>query len=90
MSLSSNFDSTLYADDTAMILSDSNINSFKNRVINELYIIDLWFRKNKLSLNHSKTSFIIFHKQPNKTCDYKFKLKVNNNLIKRLNSIKYL
>ena len=27
---SSNFDSTLYADDTAMILSDSNINSLKN------------------------------------------------------------
>ena len=88
--LSSNFDSILYADDTAMILFDSNINSLINRVNNELCIIDLWLRKNKLSLNNSKTSFIIFNKQPNKTCDYEFKLKINNNLIKRVNSIKYL
>ena len=89
LALSSNFDSILYADDTAMILSDSNINSLINRVNNELNIIDLWLRKNKLSLNYSKTSFIIFNKQPNKTCDYEFKLKINN-LIKRVNSIKYL
>ena len=88
--LSSNFDSILYADDTAMILSDSNINSLINRVNNELNIIDFWLRKNKLSLNYSKTSFIIFNKQPNKTFDYEFKLKINNNPIKRVNSIKYL
>ena len=73
-----------------MILSDSNIKSLINRVNNKLYVIDLWLRKNKLSLNYSKTSFIIFNKQPNKTCDYEFKLKINNNLIKRVNSIKYL
>ena len=33
---------------------------------------------------------IIFNKQPNKTFDYEFKLKINNNPIKRVNSIKYL
>ena len=88
--LSSNFDSILYAGDTAMILSDSNINSMINRVNNEVNIIDLWLRKNKLSLNYSNISFIIFNKQPNKTCDYECKLKLNNNLIKRVNSIKYL
>ena len=53
-------------DDTAMILSDSNINSLINRVNNKLYIIDFWLRKNKLFLNYSKTSFIIFNKQPKK------------------------
>ena len=88
--LSSNFDSILYADATAMILFDSNINSLINRVNNDLNIIDLWLRKNKLFLNYSKTSFIIFNKQPNKTCDYEFKLKINNNLIKRVTFIKYL
>ena len=80
----------LYADDTAMILSDSNINLLINRVNNQLNIMDLWLRKNKLSLNYSKTSFIIFNKQSNKTCNYEFKLKINNNFIKRVNSIKYL
>ena len=90
MPLSSNFDLILYADDSAMILSDSTINSLINRVKNKLYIIDLWLRKNKLSLNYSKTSFIIFNKQPNKTCDYEFELKIKNNFIKRVNSIKYL
>ena len=73
-----------------MILSDSNINSLINQVNNELNTIDLWLKRNKLSLNYSKTSFIISNKQPNKTCDYEFKLKINNNLIKRVNSIKYL
>ena len=87
---SSNFDSTLYADDTGMVLLDFNVNSLKNQVNNELYIIDLWLRKNKLSLSYSKTSFIIFNKQPNKTCDYEFKLRINNNLIQRVNSNKYL
>ena len=86
--LSSNFDLILYANDTAMILSDSNINSLINRVNSELNIINLWLRKNKLSY-YSKTSFIIFNKQPNKTSDYEFKLKINNYLIKRVNSIKY-
>ena len=76
MPLCSNFGTTLYADDTANILSNSNINSLKNRVNNELYIIDLWLRKNKLSLNYCKASFIIFNKQQNKTCDYEFKLKI--------------
>ena len=80
--LSSKFDSILYAGDTAMILSDSNINSLINRVNNELNIIDLWLKKTIYLLNYSKTSFIIFNKQPNKTCYYKFKLKINNNLIK--------
>ena len=87
--LSSNSDSILYADDTAMILSDSSINSLINRVNSELNIIDLWLRKNKSSLNYSKTSFIIFNKQPNKTCDYEFTLKIKNNLIKRVNSNKF-
>ena len=68
-----------------MILSDSNINLLINRVNNELNIIDLWLRKNKLSLNYSKTSFIIFNKQPNKTCDYELKLKINNKKIKKIN-----
>ena len=64
--LSSNFDSTLYADDSAMILSDSNFSSLKNQLNNELYIIDLWLKKNKLSINYSKISFIIFNKQQTK------------------------
>ena len=46
--------------------------------------------KNKLSLNCSKTSFNIFNKQPNKTCDYEFKLNLSNISIQRVNFIKYL
>ena len=39
-----------------MILSDSNINSLINRVNNELNLLDLWLRKNKLSLLFSINS----------------------------------
>ena len=47
-------------------------------------------KKNNLSLNSSKTSYIIFNKQLNKTYDYEFKLNKNNIPIQRVNSIKYL
>ena len=49
-----------YADDTSLIINDSNmINLFKraNDALHELFI---WFCANKLLLNLTKTNFIIF------------------------------
>ena len=73
--LISNFDATLYADDTALLLSDSNVSSLQNRVSIELKKIDFWLRKNKLSLNYSKTTFIVHNKQPHKTYNHNFNIK---------------
>ena len=53
-----------------MILSDSNINSLINRVNNKLNIIDLWLRKNKLSLNYFKTLYVLLCVLVNKPSIY--------------------
>ena len=49
--LASEFDTTLYADDTALMLSDRDLNSLKYKVNNELNKVDFWLRMNILSLN---------------------------------------
>ena len=36
------FDTTLYADDTALMLSDRDLNSLKYKVNNELNKVDFW------------------------------------------------
>ena len=56
----------LFADDTKIFYSASNIDDVTNVVNNELKQLGLWFRENKLSLNVNKTNFIMFtnKKQP--------------------------
>ena len=88
--LYSKFDTTLYADDTALLISDSNILSLECKVNHELEKIKLWLQNNKLSLNCSKTNYMIFNKQPHKTCHFDLKLYINNISIQRVNSFKYL
>ena len=56
----------LFAADTIMFYSASNIDAVTNVVNNELKQLGLWFRENKLSLNVNKANFIMFNnkKQP--------------------------
>ena len=55
----SEFDTTLFADDTYLILSDSNLENLEKRVNEELQNVDNWLRRNKLSLNFNKTNYMI-------------------------------
>ena len=84
------FDITMYADDTVLIMSGSKPNSLESRINNELEQVDIWLRKNKLSLNYSKTNYIIYNKQPNKSFDSDFKLAINNTSLNKVSFIKYL
>ena len=52
--LATQFETTLFADDTFLLLSDSSILNLERRVNEQLESIDKWFRMNKLSLNYSK------------------------------------
>ena len=88
--LTSDFDTTLYADDTALMLCDRNINSLEVRVNSELYKVDQWLKRNKLSLNFGKTNYIVYDKQPHKVCTSSLALTLNNTSLKRVQSIKYL
>ena len=88
---SSEFSTTLFADDTYLTLSDKNLTDLENRANDQLKNIDIWFYSNKLSLNHSKTKYIpvLINKQPQISVQYKFKLVINQNIIERATSFKY-
>ena len=49
----------LFADDTALISSDSNIYSLNEQVNSEFAKIEQWLILNKSSLNLSKTKFLL-------------------------------
>ena len=55
----SKFQTTLFADDTYLCLSETSINNLQIGVDAELQNINFWLRKNKLSLNHNKTNFML-------------------------------
>ena len=52
--------SLLFADDTSIFCSHTDANHFVSFVNNELARIIIWLKVNKLSLNLTKTNFIIF------------------------------
>ena len=65
--LATSFETTLYADDTYLAMSDKNLDSLEIRANKEISKIDLWLRKNKLSLSYSKSNYMIVNGNPKKT-----------------------
>ena len=66
--LASQLDTLLSADDTFLAMSDHNLSKLQDRVNTELSKIDLWMKNNKLQLNYSKTHYLLFDKQLNRSC----------------------
>ena len=54
-----------FADGTTVFASDSNINNVHATVNMELVGVDNWLKANRLSLNVSKTSYMIISKKKN-------------------------
>jgi len=54
----------------------------------EINKVDSWMCHNKLSLNHSKTVYMIFNS--NKKQSSPFKVQIGSHLLNRVNSTKYL
>jgi hypothetical protein len=50
----------LFADDTSVLLSHSNLFDFKNDIKTIFATLNEWFIQNLLSLNFSKTQFVYF------------------------------
>ena len=51
----------MFADDTNLFISDSNIKSLFKTMNEELRKVANWFKASKLSLNISKTKYSLFH-----------------------------
>ena len=55
----SNFETTLFADDTNLHLSYININSLQSRDQQEMMKVSKWMKSNKLTLNYKKSCYML-------------------------------
>ena len=68
----------LFADDTTVYYSSRNITNIFHKINNDLNSLEDWFMANKLSLNISKTNYMVFPAQPTKHENLSLKInKVN-------------
>ena len=85
--LASNFRTRLFADDTSLTLSNSNIKPLEKDVNSEVKKINDWMCLNKLSINFAKTEFLLITKQRN---NVDFNITMYNHKIERKSHVKYL
>ena len=86
----SSFDTTLFADDTLLMMSDKSIESLQTKSNLELKEINAWLCQNKLSINYFKINFMVINKYPHKAVSAAFNLNLNDIALKRVETIKYL
>jgi len=51
----------LYADDTSIIVSSSNLENFETKIDNIFGDINNWLKANQLTLNYNKTNYLQFN-----------------------------
>ena len=90
MPLVAKFDITLFADDTYLSVADKNLSSLEHRVNEELSILNGWFCKNKLSINHTKTNYLLINQMRHKPVNHVFHLLLSGSLLSRVSKVKYL
>ena len=80
---------TLFADDTAIFYEEENLDELITNIKDDLETLRLWLTKNLLTLNLSKTVYIVFHK-PTRYIEIPDKISINNIEINRLEQTEYL
>ena len=78
----------LIADDTNICLSGKDINNLIDTLHVELSKMYTWLLANKLTLNISKTHFMVFHRAKHKK--YKIVIEINNAPIEQVRHTKFL
>ena len=78
-----------FADDTNLININSSPKKMQKKINIDLKLLYQWLLANKISLNCSKTEFIIF-KKPRQRISFDFKIKMNGCRIYPVKTLKYL
>ena len=90
----SGLESVLYADDAALVASANTVKKLKKLVNSELPKVHEWLTVNKLTLNCSKTKYMLFgldsHTRKNSPLKIKFRCNINKRAIQRVDEFKYL
>ena len=81
--------SIMFADDTTIFISGSNLKSLYKKMNADLKRLSQWFDYNSLSLNIEKSNYVIF-KCKNKITDYHEKIEVGGKEVKRASNVKFL
>lgn len=79
----------LFADDTNVYFSSKNLSHLEATLNHEFKSVAEWMKCNRLALSISKTNFILFHSsklKPNQS----LRIKIDDELIKQVESTKYL
>jgi hypothetical protein len=76
--------SILFADDTSIIISNTNPEEFKNSINSIMTEITDWFQSNLLTLNYNKTTFLQFLTKKNK--EIKTQIIASNSITTNINS----
>ena len=80
----------MFANDTYLALSDINLSNLERKVNYQLQLIQQRLKRNKLTLNYSNTTYLLFNEQPNVQVCSKFRLHINKSLFEKENAVKYL
>ena len=80
----------MYADDTSLYISGKNIKKLVEKSNKELARVDDWLIANKLTLNVSKTNFILFRPPKGKKLVVKQIVSIRGKQIERVSSTKFL
>ena len=78
----------LYADGTCAVLSGNDLSDLIKLLHTELCTLSIWLSSNKLSLNTNNTLYLLFRRARIKPV--KISMEMNDYIINRVNSIKYL
>ena len=90
INVSKKFSFILFADDTNALYSHHDLEYIINTVNNELPKLIEWFTTNKLSLNLSKTNYIVFRNQQKVIDDSICKFYFDNHILERKTTTKFL
>ena len=78
-----------FADDTNLLIYDNSLKSLQKKVNIDLKFLCHWLNANKISLNASKTEYILFRPK-HKSINFELKIKLNGKKLYPSNYIKYL
>ena len=79
----------LFADDTSIFFADKDINNLEKTINSELENVSDWLIANKLTLNISKSNFLVIHPLRKKLAS-EIELKLNNEPLTNVEDTKYL
>ena len=80
----------LYADDSALVCSDTNPVVVSQKLQSDLDKLNNWFIANRLSVNCAKTKCILFCGSRSRYRQFDMNLVMNNENLQQVNEIKYL